>query len=249
MRQVSRWGVVSLASAVLLVGAAVAQGAFTTESCLAEKRKAWGELRRCQAAEEAKTLEEKATGPGRCQTRFDEELARLDARAAMATVACRYRVNVGSEAGTLTDYDTGLQWEQKTDDGSIHDRDNGYLWWDVVTPGYGPNGTLFTVFLGTLNACQSSDGATVTQGGFAGHCDWRVPTIAELRSVVDDTVEGCRAGSPCIDPIFGPTTTGLYWSSTSGAIWMYAYQVYFYYGSTILNAKGIGHALAVRSAL
>jgi hypothetical protein len=150
----------------------------------------------------------------------------------------------------VTDYDTGLQWEQKTDDGSVHDVDNYYGWWDGSTPPvYGPSGTAFTVLLGTLNACQSNDGSTVTHGGFAGHCEWRLPTIAELLTIVDITVEGCRSGNPCIDPIFGPTAAGLYWSGTSGAGWMYAYQVNFYYGVSNLNAKGGGFVRAVRSRL
>src|ERR1051325_2383439 len=30
--------------------------------------------------------------------------------------------------GTVKDNLTGLQWEQKTDDGTVHDKDNGYAW-------------------------------------------------------------------------------------------------------------------------
>jgi hypothetical protein len=46
--------------------------------------------------------------------------------------------------GTATDYDTGLQWEQKTDDGSVHDKDNTYSWSPTLGP---PDGTAFTAFL------------------------------------------------------------------------------------------------------
>src|SRR5689334_20657511 len=46
-------------------------------------------------------------------------------------------------------------------------------------------------------------------GGFAGHCDWRLPTVVELQTIFD-----CRAGNPCIDAPFGPTASGAYWSST-----------------------------------
>jgi hypothetical protein len=53
------------------------------------------------------------------------------------------------------------------------------------------------------------DGSTVT-GGFAGRCDWRIPTIAELQSIV--STPPCLG--PCIDPIFGSTRV-LYWSSTT----------------------------------
>jgi hypothetical protein len=53
---------------------------------------------------------------------------------------------------------------------------------------------------------------------FAGHSDWRVPTEAgfnptgsrELESIVQHPC----AGTPCIDPIFGPTIGTGYWSRT-----------------------------------
>ena len=50
---------------------------------------------------------------------------------------------------------------------------------------------------------------------FAGHDDWRLPTIAELQSVVDLYATGCGSGSPCIDPVFGPTQSDYYWSSST----------------------------------
>jgi hypothetical protein len=51
-------------------------------------------------------------------------------------------------------------------------------------------------------------------GCFAGHCDWRIPTIVELRSILDVTVAGCNMGSACIDAVFGPTRPDNYWSTT-----------------------------------
>jgi Protein of unknown function (DUF1566) len=78
----------------------------------------------------------------------------------------------------VTDYDTGLMWEQKTDDGTVHDTNNRYTW-STTDLGTTPNGTVFTDFLYTLNNCTSSDGSTLT-GGFGGHCDWRLPSVVEL---------------------------------------------------------------------
>jgi hypothetical protein len=112
----------------------------------------------------------------------------------------------------VTDYDTGLQWEQKTDDGSVHDRAAEYDW----SPTLGrPDGTAFTTLLGTLNNETSGDGVT-TNGCFAGHCDWRLPSIVELQTIVDLTAPGCGSGSACIDQtVFGPTLAFFHWSATT----------------------------------
>src|SRR5262249_35386859 len=132
-------------AALLLGGVASAHAALTTESCLAKKLKEWGKLRKCQATENAKALQSKSFDLAKCQTKFDEKLPKLSAQAADAGVACRYGVNGD---GTATDYDTGLQWEQKTDDGTVHDRVNQYTW-NTAVGGTTPNGTAFTAFLGT----------------------------------------------------------------------------------------------------
>lgn len=75
--------------------------------------------------------------------------------------------------GVIKDQKTGLFWEVKSDDGSIHDADNAYTW-STGDP-WQANGTAFTVFLAALN----------TQPCFGGYCDWRLPTITELLTVVD----------------------------------------------------------------
>lgn len=121
-------------------------------------------------------------------------------------VACRYGANGD---GTVTDYDTGLQWEQKTDDATVHDKDNTYTW--NTLGGQPPSGTLFTNFLGSLNGASSSDGTTIA-GCFAGHCDWRLPSVVELLAITDTTVAGCGSGPPCIDQaVFGPTVADSYY--------------------------------------
>jgi hypothetical protein len=57
----------------------------------------------------------------------------------------------------------------------------------------------------------SSDGTPTNC--FSGHCDWRLPTVAELRGLL---LEPHPCGtSPCIDGVFGLTAVGSYWSSTT----------------------------------
>jgi hypothetical protein len=68
--------------------------------------------------------------------------------------------------------------------------------------------------LSRLNACSSAPGF-FGNSGFAGSCDWRLPTLEELRGILFEPFP-CGT-SPCIDPIFGPTAEFAYWSSTTSA--------------------------------
>lgn len=124
-----------------------------------------------------------------------------------------------NDDGTVTDNTTGLMWEKKDDAGGIHDQDNTYTWGKMDSP-YTMNGTMVTEFLPALN----------TPPCFAGHCDWRIPNLRELQSVLDyepavgpaaraafnqDCAPGCT-----IDGIGGPRcsctqSSGAHWSSTT----------------------------------
>ena len=117
---------------------------------------------------------------------------------------------------TVTDTSTGLIWEVKTDDGSIRDKDNRFTWQEV------------------LAYCEALD--------LGGHTDWRLPTIKELRSLVDYTQY-----SPAINRDFFPNTVSSdYWSSTTDASYTgYAWSVGFHGGGD--GSSGKGHGYYVRA--
>jgi hypothetical protein len=222
-----------------------AEAILTTPTCLAKKRSEWGLLRKCEATEDGKNLRGRSAQAANCQTRFDATLAALSAKAKAAAIPCRYAVNGD---GTVIDYDMGLQWEQKTADGSVHDFGNEYDW----SPTLGrPDGTIFTDFLGTLNNATSPDGTT-SSGCFTGHCDWRLPSIVELQAILDAGAPGCGNRGACIDQtIFGPTIGFFYWSATTETDFpVFAWGVAFSDGSVSSAIKdGTLFARAVRSAL
>src|SRR5262245_46361500 len=240
-------------AAALLASTSAAHAAGTTPACLAKKLKEWGGLRKCEATENGKALQGRPADPGKCRTKFNAKVAMISAQAAAAGIECRYGVNGD---GTATDYDTGLQWEQKTDDGSVHDVRNIYSWCvgpsggACTNPANPPDGTAFTAFLGTLNNGTSGDG-TATSGCFAGHCDWRLPAIEELAGIVDLGAPWCGSGSACIDEtVFGPTLVS-YWSASTGDDPLGAWYVYFRDGSVLNGGGKVGstYARGVRSGL
>ena len=143
---------------------------------------------------------------------------------------------------TVFDHQTGLEWEKKTDDGGIHDKDNTYTW---STGTNNPDGTAFTVFLAALSAGMWL-GTEDRPACFAGHCDWRLPTITELNTIVD-----CSRGAPCVAPIFEPTQSGYYWSSSSFAYGPNgAWFLYFFSGSNFSGSKTLNlYVRAVRGVL
>jgi hypothetical protein len=216
--------------AAAIAAAAPAHAGLTSEKCLAAKAKAGGTLQKCRANAQAAFVLGRVADFGKCQRAFDAALAKLTDQAAKAGVECRFRIEGD---GTIMDFDTGLQWEQKDSQDGVanladpHDVDNDYSW-TATGGGQLADGTVFTDFLGRLNGslapafgvdpCASADGTAVT-GGFAGHCDWRLPTVTELATLVDQSVPGCGLGNgtPCILPILGPTLEHLYWTSTTDA--------------------------------
>jgi hypothetical protein len=115
---------------------------------------------------------------------------------------------------------TELIWENKTDDGTIHDKDNKYSWYDPTDPypGTQGDGTDTKDFLDALNSAR-----------FGGYSDWRLPTIKELVSIVN---HGIPFPGPTIDTGYFPNTASdYYWASTTYANHTHrAWGVPFNYG-------------------
>ncbi|MDG2305679.1 MAG: DUF1566 domain-containing protein [Candidatus Binatia bacterium] len=203
----------------LILSLALTTAAFAAtdeQKCQNKKLIALGKRDLCLQQERGKEALGRTPDVAKCAEKFDKGIA-----AAEKKVACRWLDNGD---GTATDLNTGLQWELKTDDGSIHDKDNRFDWsdrdaepWDVVEfypAGLSyPAGGAFVDFLGTLNFNQLPAG----WGCFAGKCDWRLPTAEELAGIVDLSAPGCFSGSPCTT-IPGETAYSFFYgSSTSGS--------------------------------
>lgn len=141
----------------------------------------------------------------------------------------------GSEAaGTkwdcVRDNVTGLWWENKSDDNGLRDKDWTYTWYNSNNSKNGGNA-------GTPNGgnCAGGTGCDtekfvkdVNTAGLCGYNDWRMPSLAELKSIVDVV----RA-SPAIDTAFFPTTlSNRYWSASPRAANAdFAWSVDFYDGN------------------
>lgn len=142
---------------------------------------------------------------------------------------------------------TGLTWEKKTNPSAAgggakiswvdgrdcphtisgphpacadpHDVLNRYDW---SLTGTAADGSAFSDFLARLNGTLPAGSAC-----FAGHCDWRLPEISELQTILvgpsGSTATGqattCDISGPCIDPAFsvlgGRTASAFYWSASS----------------------------------
>jgi hypothetical protein len=134
--------------------------------------------------------------------------------------------------GTFTDNSTLLMWEEKkAGSADVHDVSNTYTW---SIGSAADDGTVFTEFLATLN----------TPPCFANHCDWRLPNVKELQSLVDYTQSNPAISSS----VPGATQSLFYWSATTAPDPGGAWSVLFNFGYVSPVSKiGFGYVRAVRS--
>jgi hypothetical protein len=164
---------------------------------------------------------------------------------------------VDNGEGTITDTQTGLIWEKKDQAGGLHDSNTRYPSAGICTdngefcqPDAAAATTCDAATGGAMGCAQCSGTATchpiigsttiwdwlnqLNAESFAGHSDWRIPTVGrdsgtvQLETIVDPSVLGCGSGFPCVPPAFntgcvaGCVATGCsctqadsYWSGTS----------------------------------
>ena len=141
---------------------------------------------------------------------------------------------------------TGLIWENKTSDGTLHDGSKTFTWCDTnpATNG-GSQGTCGT---GTGNAATDTAAfvKALNDAKFGGFPDWRIPTAKELRTIMDPS----HAYPAINETWFSNTVSSNYWSSTSSAfnIGYYAWCVDFSYGvGSVYDGNGKAGTYAVRA--
>lgn len=140
---------------------------------------------------------------------------------------------------------TGLTWEVKTDEGGLHDRDDGYNWYNTdpetnggtegfadddgaICHGYAPGDA--STFCNTQAYV-----ARVNAEGWCGASDWRMPTRKELQGIVS-----YGHAMPAIDRDYFPNTaSSYYWSASLSSYYSFcAWNVGFSHGGSYFRTHG-----------
>ena len=110
------------------------------------------------------------------------------------------------------------------DENSVHHKDNTYRWGGIGTRG--SSGDHYGDWDALINASNNAN--------LCGFNDWRVPTIDELKTLVDD-----GRSDPSIDVHYFPNTlSASYWSSSPRAGYSrYAWIVHFNDGNDYYSSR------------
>lgn len=237
--------VITLVATAMLIGANTAHAANPQQRCHLGRYKAAAIYMACQQKLMAYFFARVPT-PGvdlaaiaDCRSQYTASWSRLQEKASGTGSICDNPRFEDNGDGTVTDRLTELQWEKKTHDATVHDMDTLYSWSAGGDGFAAADGTALTSFLATMNSGIC----------FAGQCDWRLPTIYELQTIL---LEAPCTTSPCIDEaVFGPTAADYYWSATTVATDpTSAWNVFFNPGYVGYSPTGfIGYVRAVRGGL
>ena len=148
----------------------------------------------------------------------------------------------------IKDNVTGLIWENKTNDGSIHDGSKIFTWCDRDSATNGLNQGICGTGTGTDNGATDTEAfiKALNDTHFGGFSDWRLPTPKELTTIVDRNLI-----NPAVNATWFPNTALIAsWSSASDAhSGTSAWCIYFSEG--IVNngncQKTYGYSSAIRA--
>lgn len=163
----------------------------------------------------------------KCRVAYTSTWLKLQKKALGTGSTCDAPRFVATGQGTVVDNLTGLEWEMKNDiDATAHDKDHTHSWRQA-----------YLCFLTGFSSCpglNEADSINLTCFADPGTCNWRLPTVAELQTILSEPFP-CTT-SPCIDAVFGPTAAHDYWSATTLA--NYAWSVSFVDGTVSYGVKG-----------
>lgn len=199
------------------------------------------------------------TGQAECWDSFDMSVPCATTGQDGEVKAGLSRAYHDNDDGTISDLRTGLMWEKKSDDDTLHDWDNCYAWWGtcsgdgMTTCGRdadcaGAGGTCdATDCQGMLNPLTVFEWVDeLNAASFAGHADWRLPNVNELHSLVDygatglliDVVFNTACAPACTVLTCSCTPAGPFWSSTTyGDDPTLAWEVLSDLGFVVIDAK------------
>ena len=196
---------VLLAAGLTASWVGTATAATLEEQCISKRAAAAGQYLSCVH----KWISKCSNGSGncypanlsKCRVTYTAVWPRLQMLTGTVCDQLRFEDN---RNGTVTDHLTELVWEKKTADAGAQDWNNVLTWTAPDGDSTDEDGSVFTTFLSNLNS-----------SGFAGANVWRLPTLAELMTLVNQPYP-CTT-SPCIDSALGPytRTDSFYWSATT----------------------------------
>jgi hypothetical protein len=178
------------------------------EECKAARIQAAGKYSACQAKvlsrswkkEDVRSDETLRTRAATCRERYVALWPELQAKYPGTTCAGPRFVDQG---GSIVDNLTFLTWEKKSFpdgmEGPGRDVDN--IEPCANFPDEDPVGPLFQ-HIDSMNDIDYED-----------RTDWRLPTSSELQTILLPETVPCTT-NPCVDPLFLPSQSGVYWTSS-----------------------------------
>ena len=101
---------------------------------------------------------------------------------------------------------TGLVWENKTNDSTIHNGSKTFTWCDKNTATNGGNQGTCGTGTGAVATDTEAYIKALNDATFGGFSDWRMPTLKELASIAD-----LSQYNPAINTAWFPNTVSSYY--------------------------------------